>query len=215
MAASRMPRWAAPSSADCCWPPWPRCFLFPPFSLSSTAGWKAAARRRMALHRSGLLTSLTSFRSNFSMTNESKPNPHPSIQPAHGHGAAPQQKPISPRKALLGVALMVVIAGALAGVGILLRPRADKALAVRTTELAAPTVIAANPRLGAPVDNFVLPGNVTAYTDSPIYARTSGYLTRWYFDIGARVKKGALLAELATPELDQQLSQAKADLATA
>jgi multidrug efflux pump subunit AcrA (membrane-fusion protein) len=60
------------------------------------------------------------------------------------------------------------------------------------------------------VDSFVLPGNVTAYTDSPIYARTSGYLTKWYFDIGARVKKGALLAEIATPELDQQLTQAEA-----
>jgi RND family efflux transporter MFP subunit len=61
----------------------------------------------------------------------------------------------------------------------------------------------------------VLPGNVTAWTDSPIYARTSGYLTRWYFDIGARVKKGALLAEIATPEVDQQLAQAEADLNTA
>ena len=61
----------------------------------------------------------------------------------------------------------------------------------------------------------MLPGNVTAYTDSPIYARTSGYLTHWYFDIGARVKKGALLAEIATPEVDQQLAQAQADLATA
>ena len=68
---------------------------------------------------------------------------------------------------------------------------------------------------GAPLDSFVLPGNVTAYTDSPIYARTSGYLTHWYFDIGARVKKGALLAEIATPEVDQQLAQAQADLATA
>ena len=65
------------------------------------------------------------------------------------------------------------------------------------------------------MDSFVLPGNVTAYTDSPIYARTSGYLTRWYFDIGAKVKKGALLAEIATPEVDQQLAQAQADLATA
>jgi RND family efflux transporter MFP subunit len=81
--------------------------------------------------------------------------------------------------------------------------------------MAAPTVIAATPKQGAPVDNFVLPGNVTAYTDSPIYARTSGYLTRWYFDIGSRVKKGALLAEIATPEVDQQLAQAQADLATA
>ncbi|MGD0790003.1 MAG: efflux RND transporter periplasmic adaptor subunit, partial [Terracidiphilus sp.] len=58
-------------------------------------------------------------------------------------------------------------------------------------------------------------GNVTAWTDSPIYARTSGYLTRWYFDIGARVKKGALLAEIATPEVDQQLAQAQADLNSA
>ena len=61
----------------------------------------------------------------------------------------------------------------------------------------------------------MLPGNVTAYTDSPIYARTSGYLTKWYYDIGSQVKKGALLAEIATPELDQQLTQAEADLATA
>ena len=59
---------------------------------------------------------------------------------------------------------------------------------------------------------FALPGNVTAYTDSPIYARTSGYLTKWYYDIGSHVKKGALLAEIATPELDQQLTQAEADL---
>jgi RND family efflux transporter MFP subunit len=61
----------------------------------------------------------------------------------------------------------------------------------------------------------MLPGNVTAWTDSPIYARTSGYLTRWYFDIGARVKKGALLATISTPEVDQQLAQAEAELATA
>ena len=61
----------------------------------------------------------------------------------------------------------------------------------------------------------MLPGNVTAYTDSPIYARTSGYLTKWYYDIGSHVKKGALLAEIATPELDQQLAQAEAELGTA
>jgi RND family efflux transporter MFP subunit len=61
----------------------------------------------------------------------------------------------------------------------------------------------------------VLPGNVSAWTDSPIYARTSGYLTHWHFDIGARVKKGALLAEISTPEIDQQLNQAEADLNTA
>ena len=61
----------------------------------------------------------------------------------------------------------------------------------------------------------MLPGNTEAFTDTPIFARTSGYLTRWYVDIGARVKQGQLLAELETPELDQQLRQARADLATA
>ena len=64
------------------------------------------------------------------------------------------------------------------------------------------------------MDALTLPGNVTAYTDAPLYARTSGYLVHWYYDIGARVKKGALLAEIATPELDQQVAQAEADLAT-
>ena len=149
------------------------------------------------------------------MSNESKPYSQPSPQADHDHATAPEQAAISPRKALVGVAIVLVVAGALAGLGILSRFHADKALAANTTELAAPTVIAATPRPGAPVDSFVLPGNVTAWTDSPIYARTSGYLTRWYFDIGARVKKGALLAEIATPEVDQQLAQAQADLNTA
>jgi RND family efflux transporter MFP subunit len=145
------------------------------------------------------------------MSNESNPNQ----QPGYQHENAPEQAAISPSKALVGVAVVVIVAGVLAGYGILRRTHADAVLAERTTELAAPTVIVAAPRAGAPVDSFVLPGNVTSFTDSPIYARTSGYLTRWYFDIGARVKKGALLAEIATPELDQQLAQAEADLNTA
>ena len=65
------------------------------------------------------------------------------------------------------------------------------------------------------MQEIVLPGNTQAFTDSPIYARTSGYLTHWYFDIGARVKKGDLLAEIETPEIDQQLQQAQAQLETA
>jgi RND family efflux transporter MFP subunit len=145
------------------------------------------------------------------MSNEPNPNP----QPAHHHESAPEQKSISPRLALLGVAVLLIVAALLAGIGILSRRSAATVLAQRTNELAAPTVIAVTPRQGAPVDSFVLPGNVTAYTDSPIYARTSGYLTRWYFDIGSKVKKGALLAEIATPEVDQQLAHAQADLATA
>ena len=145
------------------------------------------------------------------MTNESNPNP----QQANHHETAPEQKPISPRKALVGIAIVVVVTAAWAGYGMLRRHQADKVLATTTNEMAAPTVIVAVPRAGSPADTFVLPGDVTSYTDSPIYARTAGYLTRWYFDIGARVKKGALLAVIATPEVDQQLAQAQADLVTA
>jgi RND family efflux transporter MFP subunit len=145
------------------------------------------------------------------MSNESNSN----HQPARNHETAPEQAAISPRKALVGVVIVVLVAAALAALGILHRKSADKTLAQTTNELAAPTVIVAAPKPGAPVDSFVLPGNVTSFTDSPIYARTAGYLTRWYFDIGARVKKGALLAEIATPEVDQQLAQAQADLNTA
>jgi RND family efflux transporter MFP subunit len=145
------------------------------------------------------------------MNNASNPN----HQPAHGHETAPDQNSISPRLALFGVVLLLLAALVLGGLGMLRRTQADTVLAKRTQELAPPTVTVAVPKAGAPVDSFVLPGNVTAFTDSPIYARTNGYLTRWYFDIGARVKKGALLAEISTPELDQQLSQAKADLVTA
>jgi len=149
------------------------------------------------------------------MTNESKPNPQQASQPAHHHDAAPEQKPISPKNALLAVAVVLVVAVLLGVFGVISRRSANTVLAQHTQDLAAPSVITAVARPGAPVDNFVLPGNVTAYTDSPIYARTSGYLTKWYFDIGARVKKGALLAEIATPELDQQLAQAQSDLVTA
>jgi len=103
----------------------------------------------------------------------------------------------------------------LAAWGLFSRKHDNAVLADRTNELAAPSVIVEVPKQGTPSDTYVLPGNVTAFTDSPIYARTSGYLTKWYFDIGARVKKGDLLAEIATPELDQQLAQAQADLVTA
>jgi len=150
------------------------------------------------------------------MTNESKPNTQADAHGGgHDHEAAPEQKPIHGGKALVGVVLVAVVTAALAGWGLLSRRHANTVLAERTTELAAPSVIAVVPKQGAPVDTFVLPGNVSAYTDSPIYARTSGYLTKWYFDMGARVEKGALLAEIATPELDQQLAQAQNDLTTA
>jgi|CZKL01.1.fsa_nt_gi RND family efflux transporter MFP subunit len=144
-----------------------------------------------------------------------KMNQPPTVQPAHDHESAPEHEAVSGRLAMIAVVVVILIAAVLAGSGILRRVRNDKVLADTTNELAAPSVIAIPPKPGAPVDNFVLPGNVSAFTDAPIYARTSGYLTKWYFDIGAKVKKGDLLAEIATPELDQQLVQAQADLATA
>jgi RND family efflux transporter MFP subunit len=145
------------------------------------------------------------------MTNES--NPH--SQQSEHHESAPQHVAIAPRKAVLGIVFLLVAAVVLAIAGILPRRAAEAALAQRTQAEAPPTVIALPPKPGTPVDVLTLPGNVTAYSDSPIYARTSGYLTKWYYDIGARVKKGALLAEISTPELDEQLAQGRADLATA
>jgi RND family efflux transporter MFP subunit len=142
--------------------------------------------------------------------------PNPRSQPAAAsHETAPEATPLSPRKALVGVAVVLIILVVLAAIGILGRMHADKVLAARTNSLAAPTVSIAPAKAGAPVETLILPGNVTAYTDSPIYARTDGYLDRWYFDIGARVKKGALLAVISTPELDRQVSQGESDLATA
>ena len=140
-------------------------------------------------------------------------NPH--SQPHEGQHGATQQPPFSPGKALFGLFVVVIILGVLAAIGILRRTHTDTVLAQRTNQMAPPTVSVAPPKPGAVTDTFVLPGNVTAFTDAPIYARTDGYLQHWYFDIGARVKKGDLLAVIDTPEIDQQLAQAQADLITA
>jgi len=145
------------------------------------------------------------------MSNEPQSQP----QQVNDHESAPEHVQISPRKGLLAAAVVLVVAVVLAIAGIVPRISARAALKQHTEATAAPTVIALPAQPGTPVDSLVLPGNVTAYTDAPIYARTSGYLKRWYYDIGAHVQKGALLAEIATPELDQQLAQAEADLATA
>jgi len=141
--------------------------------------------------------------------------PNPSSSQGQHHESAPDQKPVRSGTAITFLVLVLIVALVLGGAGVLRRIRAREVLAQTTNTLAAPTVIALPPRQAPPSDTFVLPGNVTAYTDSPIFARTQGYLTKWYYDIGARVKKGALLAEIATPELDQQLAQAEADLASA
>jgi multidrug efflux pump subunit AcrA (membrane-fusion protein) len=121
-------------------------------------------------------------------------------------------------KLLVPTIFVLAAAGALAyGIrsGIEQRTTTGKQLASATDEAATPIVNVTHPAPAAPLQEIVLPGNTDAFTDSPIYARTNGYLTHWYYDIGARVKKGDLLADIETPEIDQQLQQAQAQLETA
>ncbi|HEY2857981.1 MAG TPA: efflux RND transporter periplasmic adaptor subunit [Terracidiphilus sp.] len=133
---------------------------------------------------------------------------------AQHHDSAPDHKAVSGRGTSIALAIVAIAVVALAIVGIIKRRQNDTVLARTTQENAPPAVIVRPPDSGAAVNEIVLPGNVTAFTDAPLLARTSGYLSHWYYDIGAKVKKGALLAEIATPELDQQVLQAQADLAT-
>jgi RND family efflux transporter MFP subunit len=111
--------------------------------------------------------------------------------------------------------LALVIAVLLVVFGILPRIQARTALRQETLRMAVPTVAVVQPKRSAPAQEIVLPANVQAFADAPIYARTNGYLKRWYVDIGSRVKEGQLLAEIDTPEVTQQLRQARADEGTA
>jgi RND family efflux transporter MFP subunit len=119
----------------------------------------------------------------------------------------------------LGIAAVICVAAVTIAyavvTGIASRVHAADALKQETLEMAVPTVAVIHPKRGAPAEEVMLPGNAQAYVATPIYARTSGYLKKWYFDIGAHVKAGQLLAEIETPEVDRQLDQARADLATA
>jgi RND family efflux transporter MFP subunit len=99
--------------------------------------------------------------------------------------------------------------------GVTTRVAAQSTLTRSTEEAAVPFVNVIHPKDGAPLEELILPGNTQAFSDTPIFARTNGYLKRWYFDIGAHVKRGDLLAEIETPEIDKQLQQARAELATA
>jgi RND family efflux transporter MFP subunit len=130
-----------------------------------------------------------------------------------------ETRPGHSRLAGVVVLLVLLAGGLLLGLviysGIKARAADEKKLMLATAQAAIPTVNITHPRPGASTQELVLPGNTQAFADAPIYARTNGYLKRWYFDIGARVSKGQLLAEIETPEVDQQLQQARADLETA
>jgi RND family efflux transporter MFP subunit len=115
----------------------------------------------------------------------------------------------------LAIVIAVLVVAGILSSGILARLRAETALNRETAQMAVIPVSIVRPQHLSPTQDVVLPGNVQPYYNSPIYARTNGYVKRWYVDIGAHVKQGQLLAEIETPEVDQQLQQARANLATA
>jgi RND family efflux transporter MFP subunit len=124
-------------------------------------------------------------------------------------GTRPQKSRIFVLFFFIVVALVVV------GAFTLIERRSQyRALAKETETLAIPTVSVFHASAENGQEDLVLPGTMQAYVESPIYARTSGYVKKWYHDIGTRVAQGELLADIDTPEVDQQLSQARADLAT-
>ena len=112
---------------------------------------------------------------------------------------------------LIVTAIILAVLGALT---LLQRHAQYKTLAKETEVLAVPTVSVIHPSREPADEDLVLPGTIQAYVESPIYARTSGYLKKWYHDIGSHVRQGELLADIDAPEIDQQLSQARAELAT-
>ena len=119
------------------------------------------------------------------------------------------------RKSWLVLAIAAIAVVALLISGIWSRVKASGTLRAETAQAALPAVSIVSPKQTAPADEIILPGNVQPFITSPIYSRTNGYLKKWYFDIGAHVKKGQLLALIETPEVDQQLQQARSNLLTA
>jgi RND family efflux transporter MFP subunit len=120
-----------------------------------------------------------------------------------------------PRKRWLGLAIALIVTAAILAFGIWSRVRARETLDAVTAQMALPAVSVVSPKQTTPAEEIILPGNVQPFITSPIYSRTSGYLKKWYFDIGAHVKQGQLLAVIDTPEVDQQLQQSVSNLNTA
>jgi multidrug efflux system membrane fusion protein len=122
----------------------------------------------------------------------------------------PEIPPAPPRKALTIVGILLLILLIAGGLTLLAHVTHENALAKETERETVPTVAVVHPSSEKPDEDLVLPGSLQAYEESPIYARTSGYLVKWYKDIGSKVTKGELLAKIDTPEVDQELNQTRA-----
>jgi multidrug efflux system membrane fusion protein len=141
-----------------------------------------------------------------SAENESKPTRQQHV----GIEKPPEVPPASPRKALTIVGVLLLVLLIAGGLTLWDHVTREHALAKETERETVPTVAVIYPQSEKPDEDLVLPGSLQAYEESPIYARTSGYLVRWYKDIGSRVNKGELLAKIDTPEVDQELNQTRA-----
>lgn len=140
------------------------------------------------------------------------------IEQAHPAQVDPQEgigKAKVARKRWLTALFVVATAATLLASGMYSRVKSAKSLAAVTQQMAVPSVSVVQPKPAAPSDELILPGSIQPFISSPIYARTDGYLRKWYFDIGAHVKAGQMLAVIQAPEIDEQLSQARSTLATA
>lgn len=151
---------------------------------------------------------------------ESLPTENPPAATSHESHASPAQASApSPRKSrtrvvwIICIVIILLAAGIISGIHS--RVSADSNLAKVAAQTSIPSVRITYPKSGEKIQTIDLPGNVQPYLDTPIFARTSGYIKHWYVDIGARVHTGQLMADIETPELDQQLQQAQADLKTA
>jgi RND family efflux transporter MFP subunit len=120
-----------------------------------------------------------------------------------------------PRKPWLALTIVLIAVATVFLWGVRSRVKATTVLRAETAQVARPAVSVVSPKQIAPAQEVILPGNVQPFITSPIYSRTNGYLRKWYFDIGAHVKQGQLLAVIETPEVDQQLEQSLSNLNTA
>lgn len=125
------------------------------------------------------------------------------------------KKPGLSRGMWIGLLVLAVIVLLVIVFGILARSTSQRSLVKETAIAAIPSVNVIYPAPSTLSSEIALPGNTQAFTDTPIYSRTSGYLKSWYFDIGAHVRKGQLMAQIETPEVDQQLQVSQADLKSA